>query len=199
MNVQLVYFLLCGRYANDIVAAADLGRFKEQLFSIMFQYGPTWFKKLSVQKELRKLDVAAFQKGATSIANNASNPSTTPSTLDTEELPYVNQQNVNKTTRSLADGYALMLSLLEDDVSEEFLSRFKKLFLTVVQPEAIQWFKTYPDDPNYTDEPTDPGNIYDGVGLTRGFRNLYFSQVFPDVETFVADWNSTIYAAYLEE
>lgn len=193
MNLELVYYLLLARYSNSVIASSDENRFSYQLFSIIFQYGPSWAKELEIQKELRALDVSAFQKGNVNIVNVAGNPSGAPSTQDTDELPYVQNQNVSKTTRNIADGYALQLSLLKEDVTEDFLRRFQKLFLTIVEPEAALWYVTYGDG----DEETDDGNIYDGVTMTRNFRNRYFSQIYPTYEEFLADWNSTPFPAAL--
>lgn len=143
---DLVFMLLYARYGNSNIASSDENRFKQQLFSIIFQYGPTWQKELSIQKEIRALSIDAFQEGTRNTVNNATNPSTQPSTVDTEELPYVNQQNVSKTKRSKADGYALMLSLLKEDVTEDFIRRFQKLFLNIVEPELPLWYETYPEE-----------------------------------------------------
>lgn len=142
LPTALIFYLLYSRYGNSTIASSDENQFKYKLFSLIFQYAPTWQKELDVQKKIRALNVEDFQKGTQNIVNNAANPSTQPSTLDTEELPYVNQQNVSKTTRSLADGYALMLSLLKEDVTESFLKRFQKLFLTIVEPERPLWYTT---------------------------------------------------------
>lgn len=143
---DLIFYLLYSRYGNSCIAASDENRFKYQLYSIIFQYGPTWNKELSVQKEIRALTIDQFQEGTRNTVNNAMNPSTAPSTVDTEELPYVSQQNVSKVKRSKADGYALMLSLLKTDVTEDFMRRFQKLFLTIVEPELPLWYETYPQE-----------------------------------------------------
>lgn len=186
MNLELIYYLLLARYSNSVIASSDENRFSYQLFSIIFQYGPTWAKELEIQKGLRALSIEDFRKGNTNIINMAGNPSGTPSTQYTEELPYIQNQNVAKTTRSIADGYALQLSLLKTDVTEDFLKRFQKLFLTVVEPERALWYATYGEDAE-----TDEGNIFDGVTMTRNFRNRYFSQIYPTYETFETDWEST--------
>ena len=143
---DLIFYLLYSRYGNSCIAASDENRFKYQLYSIIFQYGPTWNKELTVQKEIRALTIDQFQEGTRNTINNAMNPSTAPSTVDTEELPYVSQQNVSKVKRSKADGYALMLSLLKTDVTEDFMRRFQKLFLTIVEPELPLWYETYPQE-----------------------------------------------------
>lgn len=146
IDANLVFYLLYARYGNSHIAASDENRFRYQLYSIMFQYGPTWNKQLEIQKEIQELDINAFREGSRTITNLAENPSVQPSTQDTEELEYVNSQSVNKTTRSYADAVALLNALLKTDVTEEFLDRFKKLFLTIVEPELPLWYETYPEE-----------------------------------------------------
>lgn len=146
LNTDLIFALLYSRYGNSNIASSDEDRFKYQLFSIIFQYGPTWQKELQVQKEIRSKSVEEFQLGTKNITNNAQNPSSAPSTSTLEELLYINQQNTSTTKRSLADGYALMLSLLKEDVTETFIKRFQKLFLNIVAPERPLWYVTYPEE-----------------------------------------------------
>lgn len=142
INASLLFYLLYGRYGNSSIASSDETRFIYQLHSIIFQYGPSWAKELEIQKEIRKLSIEQAREGNRNITNIAENPSTTPSTQDTEELNYVNTQNVTKTKRSIADGAALIQALLQKDVTEEFLNKFKKLFLTIVEPECPLWYAT---------------------------------------------------------
>lgn len=199
MNIKLIYFLLCSRYANSVIASSDENQFKYKLFSLIFQYGPTWQKELDIQKQVRNLTAEELQLGVTNILNSAANPAVEPSTQALEELPYIDRQNVSKTKRSIADGYALLLSLLKTDVTESFLQKFEKLFLTIVEPEKALWYVTYPTDATYTEEEEDIGNIYDGVGLTRNFRNRYFTQIFKTYEEFSEEWENTPFAEYFME
>lgn len=140
---EVLYFLLYARYGNSHIASSDENQFKYKLFSIIFQYGPTWHKELQIQQELRIANFDDFRQGTTNIVNNANNPSVEPTTQSLNELPYINQQNVSKVTRSKADGYALLLSLLKKDVTEDFIKRFQYLFLTIVEPEKPLWYADY--------------------------------------------------------
>lgn len=142
LPIELIFYLLYSRYGNSSIASSDENQFKYKLFSIMFQYGPTWKRELEIQKKVRALTEDELREGTRNTVNNAANPSTAPSTADTEELPYVNQQNISKVKRSKVDGYALVLSLLKDDVTEEFIRRFQKLFLNIVEPERPLWYVT---------------------------------------------------------
>lgn len=141
--MRTVFYLLYANFGNSHIAASDENRFKYQLYSLIWQYGPVWNKEMKIQREIREADVEAFRTGTKNIVNNAQNPSSAPTTNTLEELLYINAQNVSKTERSLADGYALMLSLLKDDITEKFVRHFDKLFLTIVEPERPLWYATY--------------------------------------------------------
>lgn len=145
-SVQTLFYLLYGSYGNDVVASSDINRFKYKLFSIVFQYAPNWEKQLEIQSKLRGLTEDDIRLGSRQIYNTAQNPSTEPSTDTTDELQYINNQNVTKNQRGVLEGYATLLSLLRTDVTQEFLNRFRKLFLTIVQPEEPLLYITEVDD-----------------------------------------------------
>ena len=56
-NATTLYYLLYARYANNPIANYDEEQFKYKVMSIIFQYGPTWEKRLSVQQTLRGLQI----------------------------------------------------------------------------------------------------------------------------------------------
>lgn len=138
-----LYFLLYSRYGNDVIASSDLQRFKMNLFTIIWQYGPNWIKNLEIQSKLRKLTEAEITQGSVQIYNQADNPSTDPSTDTSEFLQYVKSQNTSINKKGKLEGYALLDSLLKRDVTQEFLNRFKPLFKTVVEPEELLLYEDY--------------------------------------------------------
>ena len=144
-SAQTLYYLLYGRYGNDVIASSDINRFKYRLFGIIFQYGPTWEKRLEIQEKLRGLTEDEILTGSRQIYNNAQNPSTEPSTDTTEELQYINEQNVTKNRRGKLDAYAMLMELLRSDVTNEFLTKFKTLFLTVIEPEEPLYYVSEED------------------------------------------------------
>lgn len=135
-SLKTLYYLLYSQYGNDIVASSDINRFKYNVYSIIFQYGPTWEKKLEIQENLRKLTEADITTGYTSIYNQAQNPGTRPSTQSTEELTAIVAQSVNKNKRDKVSAYSNLWDMLRSDETKLFLDKFKKLFLTFIQPEA---------------------------------------------------------------
>lgn len=136
-NATTLFYLLYARYGNNPISNFDITQWKYKLFSIIFQYGPAWEKRLAIQDRLKQLTEAdpEFRKGSKAIYNQAMNPATEPSTATLEELTYINQQNTTNYNKSLMDAYAQLWGLLDTDVTEDFLKRFQKLFKQFVMPE----------------------------------------------------------------
>ena len=57
-NATTLFYLLYSKYGNNPIANYDITQFKYKIFSVIFQYGPTWEKKLSIQETLRNLDIS---------------------------------------------------------------------------------------------------------------------------------------------
>lgn len=141
-----LYYLLYAKYGNSTIASSDINQFKYRLFAIIFQSGPAWEKKLEIQKKFRELTEDEIIKGSRAIYNEAYNPGTTPSTADLEELNFINGQKTTNYKKSKMEAYALLYTSIVDDVTEPFLRKFKKLFLTIVEPELPLWYVTEEDD-----------------------------------------------------
>lgn len=96
----------------------------------------------------------------TTINNHAYNPSTAPSTQSTNELDYIDQQQVakgtdtrtiqgtdNKTTgqtitKSKMDAYAQLWDLVATDVTNDYIAKFKKCFKQFILPERNMIYVT---------------------------------------------------------
>ena len=105
----------------------------------IWQFAPTWLKKVDIQEALRGLgndpnDLSDIINGAKAIYNHAFNPETEPSTQSTEELTYINDQNVTNYKKSKMDAYAQLWSVLVSDVTTEFIKKFQPLFKKFVKP-----------------------------------------------------------------
>ena len=57
-NATTLYYLLYARYGNTPIANYDQTQWKYKMFSIIFQYGPTWEKRLDIQTTLRGLQIS---------------------------------------------------------------------------------------------------------------------------------------------
>lgn len=131
-NIKLLYLLLYAQYGNSPIANRDVNQFALKVFATIFKYGPSWERKLEIQSALRAMNDIDIREGNFTKFNHAFNPSTEPTT---EVLSTVNDQNTTTTKRGLLEGYQALLSLLETDVTEEFINRFKPLFKQFVMPE----------------------------------------------------------------
>ena len=130
-----LYWLLLAEFANSTIANLDENQFKNRLFATIFKYGPTWEKRLEVQKKIRELTEDEIFRGSKQIMNKAEHPGTEPSTGSLDELTMISEQNVINVKRDKLTGYNHLLALLETDVTGEFLDRFRPLFLKCVAPE----------------------------------------------------------------
>lgn len=145
-NATTLYYLLYARYGNNPIANMDEEQFKYKVMSIIFQYGPTWEKRLAIQQSLRGLSDADLLQGSKAIYNHAYNPSQAPSTSTLTELEYINDQNTTNYKKSKMEAYAQLWDLLAIDVTGEFLSKFQKCFKQFVQPERTFIYVTEVED-----------------------------------------------------
>lgn len=134
-NVSIVFYLLYARYGNNPIANLDELQWKFKIFSTIFQYGPTWEKRLDLQGKIRSLTESDLLTGSKAIHNHAFNPSTTPSTSSLTELTYINDQQTSSFKKNKLDAYTQQWDMLETDVTEDFLNKFKKCFKIFVSPE----------------------------------------------------------------
>lgn len=141
-SANTLFYLLYARYGNSHIINSDENQFKYKLFSIVFQYGPTWEKRLDIQNKLRNLTEDELMRGTKAIYNTANNPGTEPSTGSLEELQYINSQNTTGYKKSKMDAYANLLALLDTDVTEDFIKKFGKLFITILEPREPLWYAT---------------------------------------------------------
>lgn len=131
-SINLVYYLLLAKYEANPTANQDVSLFKNKLFSIIFKYGPTWQKKLEIQKKLRTLTESDIILGTTTIYNRASNPEQAPTTDTIDELTYINDQNTQKFKRNKTSAYSELYSLLRDNITDAFIDHFKVCFRMIV-------------------------------------------------------------------
>ena len=139
----MIYDLLFANFANDSIASMDEFQFKAKVFERIFNYGPTWKKRLSIQERIRNMSEEELRIGGRDISNFAINPNTSPSTSSTDELTEISQQTSRNRKRGRLDAYANLLSLLDEDVTADFVRRFRPLFRTIVSPLATQ---IYPNE-----------------------------------------------------
>ena len=139
-NAKTLFYLLYANYGNSIIASSDINRFTYKLWEIVFKSGPAWVKKLDLQNKILALDDEQIEMGSFTIYNSAANPSTRPNADTTTILTKIDNQNTTRHQRSPLEAYALVIDLIKEDVTSEFLNKFKKLFNQFAQPEVPLWY-----------------------------------------------------------
>lgn len=134
-SAKTLYYLLYARHGNDIIASSDTTRFKYCVYSLIFQYGGVWEKKLELQEKLRALSDDELQRGTTQINNRANHDGTEPQTDDLQLIPGVDEQLATIYKKDKMNAYSTLYELLDDTITERFLKKFDNLFLKCVSPE----------------------------------------------------------------
>ena len=138
-QLTMIYYLLCSRYANSSHASSDIHQFKCGVFSTIFMYAPTWLKRLEIQKTMRDLSEDDLREGAIQWSDLAENPGTVIPAGDL--IDGLESQNVGRSKKSKLQAYAALAELLKTDVSNDFLSKFQRLFIRVVMPDYPLWYE----------------------------------------------------------
>ena len=137
-TAKTVFYLLYAKFGNNPIANNDEQLWKFKLFSVIWQYGPTWEKRLDIQKKLRTMSDEDLMAGSKQIYNHAMNPATDPTTADLDELDYINDQNTANYKRGKLEAYATLWDILKIDVTNDFINKFTVCFKKFVAP-AKTW------------------------------------------------------------
>lgn len=186
--IETVYWLLMAKYANSSIASSDPNQFKLKVWMTIFEYAPAWKGRIQIQEQLFKLDpskaadIEKISKGSVQFSNQAANPDTTPTTGSFDQLPGINSQNTMGWKRGIMETYNTLNDLLITDVTEEFLDKFKKLFLKVVMPQKPLWYGPVEGDDSTEDVPDINSSLY------GNYRTNTFQQIFPTYEDFLDDY-----------
>lgn len=128
-NLKTIYYLLYARYGNEeVYDGLDLNQWRAKVMSIIFQYAPAWEKKLEIQKEIRSWSKEDIITGAADVYNSALHPGKALSPEGDGIVKAINSQNVNYRKKDKMSAYSYLSAILDTDITEEFLVRFKPLF-----------------------------------------------------------------------
>ena len=144
-KAKTLFYLLYARYGNNPIANYDETQFKFKVMSIIWQYGPTWQKRLEIQDKLRNMTDDELMAGAKQIYNHAFNPSADPSTSGLEELEFINDQNTSNYKRGKLEAFGTLWEILKVDVTNEFLNKFLVCFKKFAQPARTWIYPTEED------------------------------------------------------
>lgn len=139
-DLGFIYYLLTARFGNSHIASDSEDYFIMQLFLVISNTAPAMLTQRYVQGELSKLTLDDVVSGSTQIFNHSFNPSTEPSTDTLEELETIDDQNTRKVRRSKLDALLILHDAVDFDIYDQFLSKFKKLFIKIAAPQAPLWY-----------------------------------------------------------
>ena len=133
-TMTTLYYLLWARYASSHIRSDYPQQWKMKIMMTVFEYGPTWSKRLEIQEKVRNMSDDEIQKGTIMTYNSAMNPDCAPTTETWETLKGINSQNKNLYQRGKLDSYAYIDQILKTDVTREFVEKFKKFFDIMASP-----------------------------------------------------------------
>ena len=133
-TMTTLYYLLWARYASSHIRSDYPQQWKMKLMMTVFEYGPTWSKRLEIQEKVRNMSDDEIQKGTIMTYNSAMNPDGAPTTDTWDTLQGINSQNKNLYQRGKLDSYAYIDQILKTDVTREFVEKFKKFFDIMAAP-----------------------------------------------------------------
>lgn len=135
LTLSQLYYMLYAHYGNSHIAYSDENQFKYYLYSIIYQHGPRVIRKRELQLEMTKIGVEEAMQGGKAIYNHAYNPGSAPSTSSLEELLTINDQNTTSHKKSMVEAVSMLHALIEEDVVDDFIHKFKRLFIKVLAPD----------------------------------------------------------------
>lgn len=142
LTLSQFYYMLYAHYGNSHIAYTDENQFKYYLYTLVYQYGPTVIRKREIRNTLLLLTDDQLAEGGKAIYNTALNPGTIPSTATLEELTTINSQNTTNYKKSKVEGLTNFLAILDNDPVDEFIHKFKQLFLQVLAPDYPLLYET---------------------------------------------------------
>ena len=142
LTLAQLYYMLYAHYGSSHIAFSDENQFKYYMWSIMYQYGPTVIRKREIRETLLKMNDEEILRGGKAIYNHSFNPNTAPSTGTLEELLTINDQNTTNYKKGKAEGLLGFLAVIENDPVDEFIHKFKQLFIKIIAPDYPLLYKT---------------------------------------------------------
>lgn len=147
-EISAVYYLLYGKYKNSHIKGDDQDQFKARVFTIIFQHGPEFSKKLEIRDKIHSLDLSNddWRDGSIQVHNMADHPSTSPGTLSMEEIDHIDTRNTTLTKKGVMEGYSYLYNLISTDVTQEFIDKFEELFSDIAVSPTILLFEVGDDE-----------------------------------------------------
>ena len=131
-GIEAIYYLLLSEYFGAHICMSSEDWFKMKVMQIIYEYGPAWQREMALQDKLMRLTDSDLVTGAKAIHNHAAHPSTAPATATLEEVEYIDDQSTTNWKKEKLKAFMDARNVIDDSLTKEFLSRFKKLFIKFV-------------------------------------------------------------------
>ena len=144
-SITTLFYLLYAKFGQTPIKSNDKNLFAYRCYQIIFQYAPAWEKRLEIQNTLREISLAdssVLYQGAKTIYNHAMHDGSAPSTQTLTELGYIDSQNTTNYKKAKVDALAELEAMLETDVTELLLNKFKPLFSQWLRPDTPVYYIT---------------------------------------------------------
>ena len=182
-TMTTLYYLLWARYASSHIRSDYPQQWKMKIMMTVFEYGPTWSKRLEIQEKVRNMSDDEIQKGTIMTYNSAMNPDGAPTTDTWDTLKGINSQNKNLYQRGKLDSYAYIDQILKADVTRDFIEKFKKFFDIMAAPGMkLDYDLSHIAQLQSMDLQYVSGNVNEP--LFGSYTTATFEEMFPTV----ADW-----------
>ena len=182
-TMTTLYYLLWARYASSHIRSDYPQQWKMKIMMTVFEYGPTWSKRLEIQEKVRNMSDDEIQKGTIMTYNSAMNPDGAPTTDTWDTLKGINSQNKNLYQRGKLDSYAYIDQILKTDVTRDFIEKFKKFFDIMAAPGMKLDY-----DLSHIAQLQSMDLQYVSGNVNEPLFGSYMTATFEDMFPTVADW-----------
>ena len=182
-TMTTLYYLLLARYASSHIRSDYPQQWKMKIMMTVFEYGPTWSKRLEIQEKVRNMSDDEIQKGTIMTYNSAMNPDGAPTTDTWDTLKGINSQNKNLYQRGKLDSYAYIDQILKTDVTRDFIEKFKKFFDIMAAPGMKLDY-----DLSHIAQLQSMDLQYVSGNVNEPLFGSYMTATFEDMFPTVADW-----------
>lgn len=131
-----IYLKICIKYAVSNIRFTIKEMFIYQFCSIFDDEFSKFKRRYDINQNLKNITIDNIKILSETISNTADNPNYTPDTPD-KALDYITQQNAVFQKINDLDAYARQLESLMTEGFEEFLNKFKELFVALVDNSPI--------------------------------------------------------------
>lgn len=131
-----IYLKLCIKYAVSNIRFTIKEMFIYQFCSIFDDEFSKFKRRYDINQNLKNITIDNIKILNETISNQADNPNYTPDTPD-KALSYITAQNAVFNKINDLDAYIRQLETLMTEGFEEFINKFKELFVSFVDNEPV--------------------------------------------------------------